>query len=257
MFKKFVIDTETNLFDELLNSTKFEDMTKGRKGAVLVSVVPQINDDIVPINSVSIPIVRTTSIYNTPAQKFLPVHYNIMDKIRKKFKKNILFNNALIEIYDSSYRTMKFHTDQSLDLEENSYICLFSCYENDSIGNIDMRKLQIQNKTTKEYSDVILNHNSIVLFSTRNNHKHLHKIILESDKSKNKWLGITFRLSKTYINFINDVPYIYPSDKILRIANNNEKNEFYKHKANENLYSEYVYPLIDYTISRSDTMLPI
>lgn len=171
--------------------------------------------------------------------------------------KNIGFNNALIEIYDSNYCKMGFHTDQSLDLEENSCICLFSCYKNvpNNIG--DVRKLEIKNKITNKYSKVLLEHNSAILFSTSNNHNHLHKIILNSNKLntlENRWLGITFRLSKTYINFVNEIPYIHPTNKILKIANNEEKKNFMKYKGNENSNCEYTYPEINYTISISDTM---
>lgn len=262
MFEKFIIDTNTNLFDELSKSVNFENVAKGRKGAVIVDC----KNDLVPI-------VRTTTNYNNPAQKFLPVHYEIIDAISKKINQNIMFNNALIEIYDSSYRTMGFHTDQSLDLADDSYICLYSCYEN-ATNSADVRKLPcplegrlnrklgfrvllIKNKITEEQFEILLENNSIVLFSTSANHKHLHKIILDSESSTNKWLGITFRLSKTFVKFVDDIPYIYPNNKILRIANSKERNEFFKHKSNENLHSEYVYPEIDYTISKSDTLLVI
>ena len=75
----------------------------------------------------------------------------------------------------------------------------------------------------------------------------------------NKWLGITFRLSKTFIKFVDDKPHIVTDDgklgKELRIATNFEKKEFYKHKSNENAYDGiYNYPEIDYTISKSDLM---
>ena len=243
MFEKFIIETDTNLFNELSNSINFEDVAKGRKGAVLVNC----QNDLVPI-------VRTTSIYNHPAQKFLPIHYDIIEKIRE-VKNGVEFNNALIEIYDHIYRTMGFHTDQSLDLENNSYICIFSCYE-DAPNNTDLRKLVIKNKTTGECSEILLDNNSIVLFTVETNHEYVHKIVLDSDLSKNKWLGITFRLSKTFVKIIDGVPYIQPSNSILRIANHNERNEFYKHKSKENLYTEFTYPEIDYTISKSD-ILPV
>ncbi len=245
MFRKFIIDIKTNSFEELSNSTDFEDIVNGRKGAILVDY----KNDLVPI-------VRTTTIYNKPVQNFLPVHYDIINKVKEKFKdiENIEFNNVLIEIYDSKYRKMGFHTDQSLDLKEDSYICLFSCYENASNNPVDIRKLKIKNKITKECSEVLLENNSAVLFSTLTNHKHLHKIVLESNISRNKWLGITFRLSKTFVKFVNEISYIYPSNKILRIANNDEKKEFMKHKGNENSSSEYAYPEINYTISISDTI---
>lgn len=245
MFKQYTLDVPENLFNQLSTCTTFEDIIKGRQGAVLLNYKHN-----------TMPIVRTTTIYNNPAQQFLPIHYEIMDNIRKKIKNNIIFNNALIEIYNNDYHNMKYHTDQSLDLQEDSYICLFSCYENNSNASNDMRKLQIKNKTTKLCSEFTLNNNSIVLFNVQTNQQHLHKIVLESKKSTNRWLGITFRLSKTFIKFTDDIPYIYPNNKVFKIADSNERTMFLKHKSSENLQTEYVYPNIDYTISKSD-MLPI
>ena len=40
--------------------------------------------------------------------------------------------------------TMKYHSDQALDLADNSYICIFSCYDNP----INLRTLRIKNKLT-------------------------------------------------------------------------------------------------------------
>jgi hypothetical protein len=243
MFQKFVIDVELDLFSELSKSSNFENVctrADGRKGGILVN-----NTDLVPI-------VRTTTIYKEPAQKFLQIHYDIMNKIKEKCKMDVEFNNAMIEIYNPSYRKMGFHTDQALDLQDNSFICLFSCYENESNNN--WRKLKIKNKITGKNSEVLLENNSAVLFSTSTNKKHLHKIVLESNTAKNRWLGITFRLSKTFVKFIDGVPHIYPGDKILRVANLNERKEFYKCKGKENAIVEYVYPEIDYTISESDIM---
>lgn len=245
LHEKFILDID-NSFNELTESIIFEDIAKGRKGAILVNNKNNL-----------IPIVRTTTNYNNPVQKFLPIHYKLMDNIRKKFKNNIIFNNAMFEIYDSQYRTMKFYSDQSLDLEAESYICLFSCYENESNNPNDIRKLQVQNKISKDEFEVTLNHNSIIIFSTKNNLKYLHKIILDSKQvSKNKWLGITFRLSKTFVSFINDTPYINTTNIILTIANNDERKEFYKHKGDENNQIDYRYESINYTISKSD-LLPI
>lgn len=139
---------------------------------------------------------------------------------------------------------MKFHSDQSLDLVSDSYICLFSCYCDCNSENI--RKLQI--------SEILLENNSIVLFSTSTNNTHLHKIILDSCETNNQWLGITFRLSKTFITFINELPFFHKTSKILTLANINEKNNFFKYKHLENINTEYCYPEIYYTISISDLL---
>lgn len=235
MFALHTIDHPYTL-EELSKSIKFEDITKGRQGAISVDYR---ND--------SIPIIRTTTKYNEPVQRFLPVHYDLIENI-KKIVPTAEFNNAMIELYDSQYSTMGFHTDQSLDLETNSYICLYSCYNN---PQINARKLVIKNKTTAEVSEIRLENNSIVIFSTQINHQYLHKIVLDS--GDNKWLGITFRLSKTLIKFINEIPY-FANGMRLTMATDNEKKTFYELRSLENQHVECNYPEINYTISISDTL---
>lgn len=92
------------------------------------------------------------------------------------------------------------------------------------------------------------------------NRKHLHKIILDSNNIKSvsniKWLGITFRISKTFIQFINEIPYFYRTNNILKLANNIEKSEFMKYKGLDNKNIHYYYPIIDYTFNITD-ILPI
>ena len=243
MFTKHIIECKTNIFEELENSVEFEDVNNVRKGAVLVDC----KDNLVPI-------VRTTTVYNKPAQKFLSIHYDIIENIKTVTKCDQLkFNNALIEVYNSNYRSMGYHSDQSLDLDDNSYICLFSCYDNPSNGN-DIRKLKIKEKHTKNCSEILLEQNSIVLFSLSTNGKYLHKIVLETNTSSNKWLGITFRLSKTFIQFMDEIPYFYSSNKKLLLANEDEKKEFFRNRGKENSTIAYKYPTMDYTISISDIL---
>lgn len=244
MFTKYLITPKYTI--EQLSKVRFEDIAKGRKGAVLVDC----KDD-------TIPIVRTTTVYNSPAQRFSEIHYDLVNDIKKVVEqrgdaKNIEFNNALIEIYDNTYYKMGYHTDQALDLEQDSWICLFSCYEKPTVN---IRTLVVKNKRTAESSQISLDHNSFVLFSTADNQEHLHKIVLRDPVNvENKWLGITFRLSKTFVHFNNSVPYINAT--ALKIANDNEKREFLIHKGKENSSIGYVYPEIGYTNSPSE-MLPI
>jgi hypothetical protein len=236
MFSKFDMNYKNNLFEELSKSTKFEKLGKGRYGAVLADIHKNV-----------VPIVRTTTKYNNPIQKFSQIHYDIMKNI-----KDINFNNALIEIYDKDYAKMGEHSDQALDLDINSYICLFSCYDNPYTK--DIRTLKIKDKITGELSKISLTHNSIILFSVKTNSNYLHKIVLDKSYMDDKWLGITFRLSKTYIEFVNEIPYFYKTDKKLKLANEEEMKEFYKmrHKENKNIVFEY--PEINYTISESDLL---
>ena len=245
MFEKFTIDIQTNLFEQLANSCEFEDVVIGRKGANLVDC----SNDLVPI-------VRTTTKYNNPVQRFSPIHYDMVDAIRTITNRNDLsFNSALIEIYNKEYRTMGFHSDQALDLADGSYICVFSCYENPTDVS-GVRKLKIRNKITSEDSEIVLSHNLVVLFSMETNNENTHKIHLEGNPSTdNRWLGITFRLSKTFIKFINEIPYFYPQmDKVLRLANDGETREFYKLRGGENSNIGFDYPEIYYSICASDLL---
>lgn len=243
MFQKFPVDCpHPDLFEQLSTAILFENITTGRKGTNLVD-----NRDGL------IPIVRTTTIYNQPAQKFQPIHYEIIENIKQISQiQGLKLNNALVEIYDPEYSKMGYHSDQSLDLAQDSYICVFSCYQNPNSKG--QRLLVIQDKKTKICSEIKLEHNSVVIFSTETNKNFVHKIILEKNRSENKWLGITFRLSKTLIQFVNLIPVIYPSYKVLQMATKDEIKELRKLKGMENIQIDFDYPEINYTISPSDLL---
>lgn len=245
MFRKITLDYKENLFPELQKTTDFEDVIKGRTGTVLVDVQNNL-----------IPLVRTTTVYTTPPQKFKQVHYDIIDKIKQKTDlNNINFNNALIEIYDNQYCKMGFHSDQALDLQDDSYIAIYSCYENpETLTTQKCRKLIVQNKTTKELSEIVMDHNSVILFHTSTNQQYLHKIVLENNHTKNRWLGITFRLSKTFVQHKDNIPHLHPSNKILTLANEEEQKTFYKLRSEENKSTNFQYPEITFTISPSERM---
>jgi len=242
-----IIDT----FEACSKGIILETVAKGRKGATIVNPLSDL-----------IPIVRTTTRYVNPVQLFNSAHYQLIESLNNHLKANTVclktinetlqFNNAMVEIYDSGYRKMGFHSDQALDLAENSYICLFSCYENNSNHPNDLRQLKIQNKTTKENSEITLQHNSVVLFSTTTNQQFLHKIVLDSINATNRWLGLTFRLSKTFIKFVAEIPILQTNQQILRLATDEEKKTFHKCKGCENTQCDFCYPEINYTISLSD-----
>ena len=174
----------------------------------------------------------------------------------------ISFNNALIEIYDKSYFKMKYHSDQALDLEKNSYVALFSCYERpEELSAPLVRKLKLRDKVTNEEQEILLENNSVILFSLATNSKYQHKIFLDlSSKKKdllrdNRWLGITFRKSKTFIRFENNLPW-FGSGEELELADENQRREFYKLRGQENKSMDFKYPWIGYTLSKGDTMVP-
>jgi hypothetical protein len=239
-FTQCFLDLDTNIFKILSESAIFDDIIKGRKGAILSDNKNNL-----------IPIVRTTSSYASPAQKFNEIHYNIIDNI-KKVMPSTEFNNAMIEIYNCDYKTMKYHSDQSLDLAEDSFICLFSCYSDP--GTTNLRKLKIKEKGSEIENEIILKHNSIVMFSTNTNKKYVHRIVLESHtKDDTLWLGLTLRKSKTLIKFIDETPY-FEDGSILRIADDKEKRKFMKMKGMENQLTDFTYPNLNFTISPSDLM---
>lgn len=166
---------------------------------------------------------------------------------------NLEFNNALIEVYDSKYKTMGFHSDQALDIKDNSYIAIYSSYKYPHHSN---RTLIVKNKSTEKVDHIRLLDNTVVLFSTETNQQYQHKIILDSDID-NIWLGITFRMSKTNIEFINDIPFLQKELIPLTLANDIEKIQFYKERKIENNIIGHKYPFINFTISPSDLLRPV
>ncbi|MES2617949.1 MAG: alpha-ketoglutarate-dependent dioxygenase AlkB [Bacteroidota bacterium] len=257
-FYKVILPFEDNLFEELSNSIEFEKITNGR-----------IANHLVRIEKTLVPIIRTTSKYNLPAQKFSKIHNFVISTINQTVIKNNLknipylqFNNSLIEIYESTYSKMNFHSDQSLDLENNSFIGLFSCYENpEKLTEHNTRKLKIKDKITNEESELFLTHNSVILFSTETNMKFQHKIVLDIDTKlnipelENRWLGMTFRTSKTYLEFKNNLPF-FENGEQLKLASEEKEKEFFKLRGEENKSLNFVYPFLNYTISYADLLLP-
>ncbi|MDQ1162091.1 hypothetical protein QE422_002459 [Chryseobacterium sp. SORGH_AS 447] len=255
-FYKITLSTEQNLCEGLMNSADFEATGKGRLGNHLVKQ-----------DSVNIAIVRTTTRYNIPANVFSDIHYSIIKKINEVIsleKIDLLeqhFNNALIEVYDSSYSKMGFHSDQALDLEDRSFIALFSCYENPTIlQENQLRKLVIKNKMTEEESEIVLDHHSVVLFSVETNKKFQHKIILNSKQNfkndiDNRWLGITFRTSKTFITFKDTQPYFSKGER-LTLADEEEEKEFFQLRGQENRSLDFTYPKLFYTVNPADLLIP-
>jgi len=238
-FQQYQLDFN-NLFEELSTNIQYEYITKGRLGTNIIKY-----DDTI------IPIVRTTTKYYEKTNTFQPIHENIIQQIKEKSNTELDFNHAMVEIYDSSYKTMGYHTDQAIDLDENSYIAIFSCY---NTNKYDCRTLMIKNKETNTTHKLKMYNNSVLLFSVSTNSKHLHKIILETNTYPDtKWLGITFRLSKTFIHFIDTIPYFLDNTK-LEIANEEQTKEFLTLKKKENQEIINTYPTLYYSINPSDFM---
>lgn len=246
MFTKYS-DVESlgsnSLFERLKEGVELEQLSDERQGAVLA----EITDGMIPI-------VRTTTSYERPTQIFTDAHKNLIEKIKTKLDGDTTFNNAIIEVYDPAYIKMRFHSDQALDLVPESSICIFSCYEDPH--EPCPRILIFKNKITGDTSEMTMDHNSCIIFSTTTNEEFRHKIVTGNKRTKSKWLGLTLRLSRTYIYSRNDEFYIASGtsleggDRLLTSATEEEEREFYKHKSLENAQIGYEYPRIQYTLSR-------
>ncbi|GGR76374.1 alpha-ketoglutarate-dependent dioxygenase AlkB [Streptomyces rubiginosohelvolus] len=241
------VPAEEGLFAELSASALLEDAGKGRRGAVLTRVDA----------TGGVPLVRTTTRYSTPAQRFRPVHERLAQQIRDRAGLPTGFNNALFESYTNTYRTMGAHSDQALDLADDSFIAVFSCYRNPEAG--PPRKLIFTSKDTDEAKfEVPLTHDSVVAFSVASNRRLKHRIVLDSPgkAEENEWLGLTLRTSKTSVRF-RDGHACLPEGARLVLADDEQRSEFYRLRRRENQETDFAYPPLTYTISESDLMQPV
>ncbi|MFD0071602.1 hypothetical protein ACFVIY_04080 [Streptomyces sp. NPDC127166] len=242
------LPTEENLFAELSASTRWEDLGKGRRGATLTRI-----DE-----AGGVPLVRTTTRYGNPTQRFGPVHERLAQQVQERAALPVGFNNALIESYTHAYKTMGSHSDQALDLADDSFIAVFSCYEHPEAG--PTRKLVFESKGAGgEKSEIPLAHNSVVAFSVDTNRRLRHKIVwtapVRTETADNPWLGVTFRTSKTLLGFRDGHAHL-PQGARLMPADEEQRTEFYRLRRRENHETDFVYPPLTYTISDSDLTPP-
>jgi hypothetical protein len=253
--ESYTLPIAGNPFEELLASVRFEDVGKGRQGAVLTKID----------QTGSIPIVRTTTKYSLPAQRFQSVHDRLARQIQTIASLAVGFNNALVEKYTNAYATMGSHSDQALDLADESSIAIFSCYKHPDLAHLP-RKLLVELKesgddspkgTLRDRIEISLTHNSVVLFDLDTNRRLKHKIVLDKSVQppENQWLGITFRTSKTFVRFRDEYAY-FLDDTLLTLADDEQRQEFYHLRHRENNETDFTYPRITYTISESDMMPP-
>ncbi len=245
--ESYILPIDSNPFEELLASVRFEDVGKGRQGAVLTKI-----DD-----TGNIPIVRTTTKYRFLAQRFESIHDRLARQIRSVASLAVDFNNALVENYTNAYTKMGSHSDQALDLADESSIAIFSCYQHPDRAN-PQRKLIVELKECGDNPvEIPLIHNSVVVFDLDTNRRFKHKIVLEKSVQMpdNQWLGITFRTSKTSIRFRDRYAY-FQDDTRLTLANDEQQQEFYHLRHRENNETDFTYPRITYTICESDLMPP-
>ncbi|MEV4430563.1 hypothetical protein AB0K23_35440 [Streptomyces sp. NPDC049602] len=243
----FTLPTEGNLFAELSASTHWEDVGKGRRGAVLTRI-----DE-----AGGVPLVRTTTRYGSPTQRFRAVHERLAQQIQERAPFSVGFNNALIECYTNAYTTMGGHSDQALDLADESFIAVFSCYRDPEAS--PPRKLVFESKGAGgENFEIPLVHNSVVAFSVDSNRRLRHRIVLDAPAraADNPWLGVTFRTSKTLVRFRDGHVYL-PQGERLMAADDEQRREFYRLRRRENQETDFIYPLLTYTISESDLTPPV
>lgn len=241
------LSTEKNLFAELSASVHWEDVGKGRRGAVLTKV-----DE-----AGGVALVRTTTRYDNPAQRFRAVHERLAQRIQERTALSADLNNALIEIYTSACTTMGSHSDQALDLADDSCIAVFSCYRYPDAS--PPRKLIFASKASGgEKFEIPLTHDSIVVFSVDSNRRFKHKIVLDTPdrQTENQWLGVTFRTSKTFVRFHDGHAYLSQGARLIS-ADDEQRKEFYHLRRRENNETDFTYPPLSYTVSESDLMPPV
>ncbi|WP_328946062.1 alpha-ketoglutarate-dependent dioxygenase AlkB [Streptomyces sp. NBC_00250] len=243
----YSLPTQENLFAELSASARLEDVGKGRRGATLTKIDEEAGA----------PLVRTTTRYGIPTQRFQAVHERLAQQIQERAGIPIGFNNALIENYTNAYRTMGSHSDQALDLADESFIAVFSCYQHPEAS--PPRKLIFESKAPGgEQFEIPLAHDGIVVFSVDSNRRLRHKIVLDTPvpTADNQWLGVTFRTSKTFVRFRDGHAYL-PQGTRLVSANDEQRREFYQLRRRENNETDFVYPPLTYTVSESDLTPPV
>ncbi len=230
-------------FEELLASVRFDDVAEGRRGTVLVKV-----DD-----SVGIPLVRTTTPYPGPAHRFAGIHDRLAQDVRRIASLPCELNNALVEHYTNAYSTMKRHSDQALDLADDSSIAIYSCYRDPTLPS---RRLVVKGKEPGAVAfEIPLSHGSVVEFSLDTNRRFTHTIALSANAPANDWLGITFRTSKTFVRFVDGQPWL-PSGTRLTLASADQRSEYFQLRRRENDETHFTYPVVPYTISPGDLVPP-
>ncbi|PIQ24626.1 hypothetical protein COW36_11345 [bacterium (Candidatus Blackallbacteria) CG17_big_fil_post_rev_8_21_14_2_50_48_46] len=245
-FLVYDLPPQDNLFEALKAATRFEMQGKGRQGGLLV--LPNSED--------LFPLVRTTAEFQFPAQIFAPVHEHLAQMILERTSLTSKFNNALIEIYNKAYTQMGSHSDLALDLERDSWIALYSCYQNPEQA-FPLRKLVIEAKATGEIFEIALKHHCVVIFSVATNRLFRHKIMLEKTPTtpENNWLGVTFRSAKTFVNY-RSAPVQLADGQQLHLATPEERQAFLAWRRRENQEMDFDYPALNFTLSPSDLLTP-
>lgn len=242
------------MFEELSACVDFEHVTGGRVGNHLTRPCER-----------GVPIVRTTTRYARPAHVFSRAQAELADRICDVAQglplPAVRFNHALIEVYDQRYTKMGYHSDQRLDLDEESLIAIFSCYDRAGPSSgpspeRGVRQLMVKSKHDDTRFSLPMPHGSVVLFSVATNARYLHKIVLPSPAPEaTRWLGLTLRCSKTFVRYEAGAAEL-PDGRVLTLADEQQRANFYRLRGRENRASEFCYPELSYTISEGDLLPP-
>jgi hypothetical protein len=242
-FRSFALPAADPGFDALLASVRWDDVARGRRGAVLVQ----------PDADGAVPIVRTTTAYRAPAQPFRPVHAHLAHAVRRVAALSADFNHALIEHYTPAYATMKHHSDQALDLAEDSSIAVLSCYRDPARPS---RRLLVRPKQPGGSPfELVLAHASVVTFSLATNRRFTHAIVPCAGAPANDWLGVTFRVATTRVRFVDGHARLADGTP-LTLADDDQRRAFLALRRRENAELDFTYPPLSYTISESDLWPP-
>lgn len=265
---------DTDLFAQLQSSVTLEPVARGRKGGITAELGICSHEE----ETVVVPLVRSTTAYQLPVQPFPPAIHALRDAIANVVdERRLTFNNAMVEEYTSEYKTMKFHSDQRLDLNDNSWIAIFSCYEQGDSAP-PSRILQWKPKSSSRSGDgdtepheIVLEHNSVVLFDVaRTNREVLHRIVLSkvsaAASAPQTWIGVTLRCSRTFLFFssFDSGPRLLLTANQLPLqlaATDEEKKQFFQRRKKENEVVEEEEEdeddrLFTLTISPGDLLLP-
>lgn len=241
-FRTYTLPLADDTFVQLERSARLEDLGEGRQGAVVV----------LPDPTRGTPIVRTTTRYSAPAQRFSPLHRWLAQQICTAASLPPGFNNALLERYTPAYTTMGAHSDQAQDLEDGTLIALFSCYRDPTAPP---RHLRVTSKEPHGGSfSIPLTHHSVVVFSLPTNRRFQHKIVL--DRSTTDWIGVTFRTSRRRLRLDGPQPR-FEDGAPLHLADDQERQELYRLRGRENRELDFTYPSLPYTLSESDLLPPL
>ncbi|MFJ8041083.1 hypothetical protein ACIRBX_11320 [Kitasatospora sp. NPDC096147] len=242
------LPVDRDLFSELSASVAWEELGKGRRGAVLTRVD----------GSGAVPLVRTTTRYGSPAQRFRPLHEELARLVQECAALPRALDNALVELYTNAYATMGAHSDQALDLAEDSHVAVLSCYRFPE--PVPSRKLIVEPKDPAdgERFEIPLAHHGVVTFSTTANRRFRHRIVLDRSARTpdNLWLGVTFRSSKTAVRYRDGHAHL-PDGSRLLLADEEQQRAFHLLRRRENQETDFDYPRLAHTVSASDLLPPV